>query len=167
LYHFFLSWANLYHGQLEEIDRDTCTHTHIHTYICTGVYLLLRGTVYANNSVIPITAIGETNYPSNTGLQCITDRIPCCATPPNRFGQFFFPDGTVVPSIPQGATSFYRNRGDDGTVNLNRLNSNVFMPTGLFCCVVPDDLNVMQRVCATVSELAKFLCDYYDLFPLL
>jgi hypothetical protein len=126
------------------------------------LYFLLRGTVYANNSVIPITAIGKTNSTSNTGLQCITDRIPCCVTYPNRVGQFFFPDGTVVPII-RGATSFYRTRGN-GTVNLNRLNCNVFMPTGLFCCVVPDAQNVMQRVCATISELVKLLCDYYDLF---
>ena len=28
-------------------------------YICVGVYLSLKGTVYANNSVIPITEIGR------------------------------------------------------------------------------------------------------------
>ena len=53
-----------------------------------------------------------------------------------------------------GATSFYRNRGDDGTVNLNRLNTNVMMPTGLFCCEVPDA--VMQlpdsRLCANIGK---------------
>jgi hypothetical protein len=142
----------------------SCTHTHMHA--CThmsGVYLLLRGTVYTNNSVISIMEIGST---SNARLQCITDRMPCCATIPNRFGEFFFPDGTTVPTLG-GATSFYRTRGDDGTVNLNRINTTIFMPTGLFCCVVPGALNVMQRVCTTISELVKFLCDYYDLFPLL
>ena len=149
---------------------NTHTHTHSHTqtllptlflftYTHTGVYLLLRGTVYDNNSVISITEIGETNSTSNTGLQCITDRRPCCATQPNRFGEWLFPDGTAVP--PQGgATSFYRNRGADGAVNLNRLNTSVFMPIGLFCCVVPDALNVTQRVCAIICELLNSFLQY-------
>ena len=119
----------------------------------TGVYLSLNRMFYANNSVIPITEIGETNTTSNTGLQCITDRRPCCSTHPNRRGEWFFPDGMTVPGPPGNPTTFYRNRGDDGTVNLNRLNTNVMMPTGLFCCAVSDALDDMQRVCATISEL--------------
>jgi hypothetical protein len=51
------------------------------------------------------------------------------------------------------ASSFYRARGDDGTVNLNRLNTNVMMPTGLFCCEVPNALDIVQRVCASIGEL--------------
>ena len=130
------------------------------TYTHTGVYLLLRGTVYANNSVISITEIGETNSTSNTGLQCITDRRPCC-TVPNRFGEWLFPNGTAVPNVYYyGTTSFYRTRGDNGTVNLNRLNTDVFMPTGLFCCVVPDALYVMRRVCAIICELLNSFLQY-------
>ena len=104
---------------------------------------------YTNNSVIPITEIQETP----NGLQCITDRRPCCANPLNRHGEWFFPDdGGVVPN-QIGATSFYRNRGDDGTVNLNRLNSDVMMPTGRFCCVVPDANSFNQTVCANIGKL--------------
>jgi hypothetical protein len=95
----------------------------------------------------------------NTGLQCITDRMLCCVTLPNRFGEWLFPDGYAVPGPNQNPTTFYRSRGDDGTVNLNRLNANVMMPTGLFCCEVPDALNVMQRLCANISELQPILCD--------
>ena len=124
--------------------------------IYTGVYLSLKGVVYPNNSVILITEIEQTNSTSNNGLQCITDRKPCCASLPNRHGEWFFPDnGGVVPPIGTGAsraTSFYRNRGDDGTVNLNRVNNNVMMPTGRFCCVVPDANDVNQRVCANIGK---------------
>ena len=124
-----------------------------------GVYLSLKGMNYTNNSVIPITEIeetitsnGVTDATSNNGLQCITDRWPCCATPSNRHGEWFFPDnGGLVP--PQGiATTFYRSRGDDGTVNLNRLNPDVLMPTGKFCCVVPDATGVDQTICANIGE---------------
>ena len=122
------------------------------SYMCAGVYLSLRGVVYGNNSIIPMTEIGETysDTMSNTGLQCITDRIPCCASVLNRFGEWYFPDGTVVP-VQSVATTFYRNRRDDGTVNLNRLNTNVMMPTGLFCCEVPDASDRTQRVCANIG----------------
>ena len=111
--------------------------------------------VYPNNSVILITEIEETNATSNNGLQCITDRMPCCAAGGARAGEWFFPDGSLVPVIGRGqhrATTFYRSRGDDGTVNLNRLNSDVMMPTGRFCCVVPDDSSTDVTVCANIGE---------------
>ena len=105
--------------------------------------------VYANNSAIQITEIGTT---SNTGLQCITDRMSCCGTPGSRAGEWYFPNGTHVPVLGERATmatTFYRNRGD-GTVNLIRLNASIISPTGLFCCEVPDALNLMQSTCANI-----------------
>ena len=131
----------------------------------SGVYLSLRGTVYANNSAIQITEVGETNPDTdlNDGLQCITDRMPCCRTA-FRAGEWYMytPDRTVVPGSSD--VGFYRNRGgDDGTVNLNRL-SGVMMPTGLFCCEVPDALDIMQSVCANIGELVGY---YYGYFLLL
>ena len=125
----------------------------------TGVYLSLRGVNYTNNSVIPITEIeqtltsnGVTDATSNKGLQCITDRKPCCAAMATRAGEWFFPDeGGMVP-VQGIATSFYRNRGDDGTVNLNRLNVGVLTPTGTFCCVVPDATGDDQTVCANIGR---------------
>ena len=106
--------------------------------------------VYPNNSVIPITEIEQT---PNNRLQCITDKRQCCLT--SRQGEWFFPDnGGMVPN--QGsATTFYSNRGDDGTVNLNRFNSDVMMPTGRFCCVVPDATGVSMSTCVTVSKSIK------------
>ena len=48
--------------------------------------------------------------------------------------------------------TFYRNRGDNGTVNLNRVDTGVMSPIGLFCCEVPDGNNVTQRLCADIGE---------------
>ena len=99
-------------------------------------------------------------------LQCITDRMPCCRSSPNTAGEWFFPDGTMVPGQCTGqGTTFCRNRGeDDGTVHLNRI-SNVMSPTGLFCCEVPDATGVMQRICARVCESWLILswCSSYRL----
>ena len=130
----------------------------------TGVYLSLKGVVYTNNSVILITEIEQTNTTSNNGLQCITDRRPCCRSNPNRLGEWLLPDdGGIVPLIGSGAskaTTFYRNRGDNGTVTLNRLNNDVMMPTGRFCCVVPDATGVSQWACAVICELVYII--YYN-----
>ena len=116
----------------------------------TGVYLSLKGVVYPNNSIILITEIEQTDSTYN-GLQCITDKRQCCRSDPNRHGEWFFPDEEMVPTMVS-ATTFYRNRGDDGTVNLNRLNSDVMMPTGRFCCVVPDATSTNVTVCANIGE---------------
>ena len=118
------------------------------------MYLSLNRTVYVNNSIIQITSIGkaDSNTSQNEGLQCITDRKPCCETGPNISGDWYFPNGTIVP-MQSSAASFYRSRGSDGTANLERVASDIILPTGLFCCVIPDATDALQRVCATISKL--------------
>ena len=77
--------------------------------------------------------------------------MECCRNP--TVGEWHFPNGGAV-EIEIGATTFYRNRGaaGTGTVNLNRVDDNVLMPTGLFCCLVPDATGVDQTVCANIGE---------------
>ena len=121
-----------------------------------GVYLSLKGVVYANNSAIQITEIGETTDTSNAGLQCITDRIPCCRFA-FRAGEWYTytPERTMVPG-ESTAVRFYRDRGrDDGTVNLNRPDG-VMMPIGLFCCEVPSATGGDQTACANIGELQVY-----------
>lgn len=38
---------------------------------------------------------------------------------------------------------------------MNRLNTEVMMPTGLFCCEVPDATGTVQRVCANIGVVNK------------
>ena len=130
-------------------------------YIHIGVYLSLKGTVQSNNSIISIAEIGETDTSLassvqnlNNGLQCVSDRRPCCRFEGGQVGGWFFPDGTMVPVEKKGNNPpLYRNRGhDDGTVNLNRANNNVMSPTGLFCCVVPDATGINQTVCISLGK---------------
>ena len=120
-----------------------------------GVYLSLKGMPFANNSVFQITEIGETDPDTdlNDGLQCITDRTPCCRNA-FRAGEWYMytPGRTMVPGPSAIPVSFYRNRGhDDGTVNLNRPDG-VTMPTGLFCCEVPSATEGDQTVCANIGK---------------
>ena len=128
------------HGQCSNI----CTYT--------GVYVRQNGIFLANNSAISISDIGSAD---NNRVQCVTDRMPCCRSQANipAVGEWFFPgDVGGVPILDGGATTFYRNRGDDGTVNLLRVSNDVMMPTGQFCCVVPDATGVNQWACVTIGE---------------
>ena len=126
--------------------------------LCTGVYLSLKGTVYANDSAVSVREIGK----QNNGLHCITDKRSCCMTVV-RTGEWLFSNGSRVPdAYDSSSRSFYTSRGDDGTVTLNRLNSNVTSPTGLFCCVVPDATDTLQTVCIYISKLktSKLVCSH-------
>ena len=129
------------------------------TLLYIGVYLLLKGIFYANNSDIFVNEIGEMDHISlipnqNNALQCITDKSPCCQSIPNRAGEWYFPNGTVIPGPTGHGPVFYRSRGpDDGTVNLNYINSTLptLSPTGFFCCVLPNMDNENQRLCANLD----------------
>ena len=75
-------------------------------------------------------------------------------------GEWLFSDGvTTVPGPLQNPTAFYQNRGDDATVNLNRLSANILMPTGLFCCEVSDAAGDTDPLCVDIGKL--FPLDYY------
>ena len=106
-----------------------------------GVYLLLRDRVYANNSVISIRTIGETQH---YGLQCITDGS-CC-----NLGAWFFPN--YEGAIGDLNTTFYINRNDNGAVILNR-HSDRLSPTGLTYCAVPDATGTQHRIYAHIGWL--------------
>ena len=109
------------------------------------MYLSLKGEVYANNSFVTVTEIGE----GGNSMKCITDRMHCCRRY-DRLGEWYFPNGSSVP-IPYAATSFYRLRSD-GYIYLNRLNSNITDPIGQFCCVLPDATNVYQTLCINLGK---------------
>ena len=111
----------------------------------------------ANNSAVFIFDIGDA---SNNRLQCITDKKPCCSAMATRVGEWYFPgNGGMVPPIGSNPTTFYRSGGDDGTVNLNRVSNDVMMPTGQYCCVVPDATNINRTACAIICELRIMLID--------
>ena len=74
-------------------------------------------------------------------LVCATQRIPCCAIPPHRSGQWFYPNGTYV-LLNGYYYHFYRYRRDSDSVNgvlggvlLNRRFGAV-SPTGIYNCVI-------------------------------
>ena len=102
-----------------------------------SVYFVLKSSVYLNNSVITLDEIGE----GEDALICKTNNRDCCATPPNRVGEFFYPKGDAVP-IRSRAEDFYRNRGD-GEIRLNRIVGSIAV-SGRFSCAIPDASGMIQ-----------------------
>lgn len=94
--------------------------------------------MYINNSVVLLTEVGEG---AEGALLCKTNLINCCGTATNRHGEFYYPNGTRVPTKGFQA-GFYRNRGDQ-IIRLNR-REGVMAPVGKFRCQIPDTNGVMQ-----------------------
>lgn len=79
----------------------------------------------------------------------MTDKTDCCRSPYGATaGNWYFPSNEPV-GIEMGGGNFYRDRGLS-VVRLHRRND-VMMPTGLFCCVVPDTSGMNQRICIMVE----------------
>ena len=75
----------------------------------------------------------------------------------------------LVPKRGYGSESdleFYRNRGDNGQVYLNRpTNNNItaVTPIGRFCCEVPDTTGINQILCVLIGKLYVVI-SYYNKF---
>ena len=103
------------------------------------LYFQLSGNVYLNNSAVSLQEVGE----GENALICKTDKQDCCGTPPNRFGEFYYPSGDMVP-IRNRLDKFYRQRGD-GEIYLNR-RVDTTSPTGTYSCVIPDAARIIQTL---------------------
>jgi predicted outer membrane repeat protein len=104
-----------------------------------SVYFELNGKAYPNNSVISLLEVGE----NQNALLCKTDLVSCCGTPPNRFGEFYYPSGEAVP-VRGTEHGFYRDRGAQ-VVRLNR-REGITSPTGKFHCAVPYASGTIQNL---------------------
>ena len=75
-------------------------------------------------------------------LLCFTNNLDCCQEQLQRFGEWYFPDGSAVER--QGDSNIYRNRGPS-VVRLNQGNNSTSL-TGVFLCVIPDDSGTNQSI---------------------
>ena len=115
--------------------------------------------MYANNSVIDIALFGEgfegVQITDGGALECHTDDTTCCSgiDNPNGTGrgEWYYPDGTVVPP-PGSGTGFYRTR-DHMVIRLNRVA--VTGPTGVYRCEVPGAGGVIITRYITLTVAGK------------
>ena len=105
-----------------------------------NVSFSLNGRFYQNNSIVALEDIGG----DNDALLCLTDLTACCRPPytsgsKSAIGNWFFPNGTRVPSSGS-SWDFYRTRGQM-MVLLQRRRGGV---NGIYRCEIPDAMNVNQ-----------------------
>ena len=96
---------------------------------------VLHGVSYSNSSTVLMTDIGE----GAAALQCTTDKVTCCTNQngETRDGQFYFPDGTQVPTMGDATGAYYRLRHSQ-SISLNRRSNIPTQPIGEFRCEIPD-----------------------------
>ena len=102
-----------------------------------NVYFILKGSIYLNNSAIFVEEIGD----EDDALICRTNDKDCCGSPPNRAGEFLYPNGDLVP-IRSLAEDFYRNRGES-EIRLNWIAGST-ATLGRFSCAIPDATGIIQ-----------------------
>ena len=108
-----------------------------------GIRFILNGTTYQNNSIVFLEDIGE----GDDALLCVTDLTACCRPPftgsigQRAIGNWFFPNGSRVESSGN-QLDFHRTRGQS-VVRLQRRRGGV---EGIYHCVVPDAMNVIQTI---------------------
>ena len=87
----------------------------------------------------------------NGALQCITDRIHCCSNQNPRLGEWYL-NRSLVQGTPS-TIAFYRSRGINGQVSLNRPNDMILSPTGQYCCEVANAADTNQTLCVTIGKI--------------
>ena len=136
------------------------------------------GVTFANDSVIDINLVGE-GYPGYTqfdsgALECHTDDTTCCRgiDNPNGTGRgdWYYPDGTMVPPPGDGGQSWPYSRGIYRTRNhmVIRLNrqANTLSPTGMYRCVIPGAGGIIITRYMQL-EIGCMLCVEYNVHLLL
>ena len=126
-------------------------------YFCAEIRFQLNDAFYGNNSVVDL---GDIGVGSNTlgdgdsmGLRCLTDSTQCCRGSDNpstgALGEWYFPDGTLVPDGLVASRDIFRNRGPS-VVRLNRRN-NAQSPTGVYRCEIPDASGTNRNIFVGVN----------------
>ena len=102
--------------------------------------------------------IGE----GDDALLCITNQTACCRLPytgemgPPALGNWFFPNGTRVPSASGGEQDIYRTR-DQMEVSMHHRRGGV---EGIYRCEIPDAMNVIRTIYIGVysASTGEWLC---------
>ena len=106
------------------------------------VWFSLRNKTFPNISNVILDDIGD----RDDALLCKTNFTACCKRPytgenGSSVGNWFFPNGTIVPSSGT-RRDIYRTRGHM-MVHLNRRRGGV---AGIYRCEIPDSMNVTQTM---------------------
>ncbi len=122
------------------------------------LYFTLNGTVYLPGDAVLITDVGE--FRNATSLICITSCVntQCCTDSDDNVGEWYFPDGTVIPQ--NSSIADFSSSGSTEQVHLNRRND-ALAPTGEYSCRVRDgnDSALIHNASITLGECMNGFTD--------
>ena len=133
-------WPHLLENFFRYFNKFPSWHCCLFCLGADGVWFSLNGTTYENNSLVTLEDIGE----GVTSLLCVTSLTACCRhLYAGRYptGNWYFPNKTRVHFYSIGS-HIYRSRGHM-VVCLHHRRGGV---NGIYWCVIPDSLNVMQTI---------------------
>ena len=123
-----------------------------------GLYFMLNGMTYPPGDFVLISDIGpQPAYRNDSGstLICVTTNVntACCRSNDNNalsnatagsVGEWYYPNGTIVPRPGSNVTDFERVRYTH-QVRLGRAVSNSVPPLGGYTCRVPEPSGAIHR----------------------
>ena len=118
------------------------------SHLESGLYFEFLGERYDSGDTIYISDIGISNFGTallgpGSSLACVTSEVnsQCCrGSDGGNVGEWYFPDGTIVPRNRQSPGGDFTRSGYTEQVRLNRRND-AMGPTGTYTCRVPDGEN--------------------------
>ena len=119
-----------------------------------GLFFVLRGTVYLPGDSVLMRYIGaftaQTLEGAASSLICVTTNVnsQCCrGSDGGNVGEWFFPNGTMVPRNTAGGP--FTRSGFTHQVRLNRYDA--LAPAGEFTCRVPDRFGMIHVAAVTIA----------------
>ena len=106
----------------------------------SSLYFRLNGIVYLPESIVLITAIGDSETDPDSSLVCVTSKVnmQCCrGSDGGNVGEWHFPNETIVPRNSGARSADFTRSGFTHQVRLNHRN-NAMSPNGTYECRVPD-----------------------------
>ena len=119
--------------------------------IAGTVGFYLNSVAYPDGSTVLRTDIGEGEA---NALRCTTDSTTCCSNLNGemRAGDFYFPNGDMVPTSGNTSSGYYRNRFSR-FILLNR--RSLGETTGQFHCEIPDASGTKVNLFINIGEYVQ------------
>ena len=130
-------------------------------YPVTGLYFLLNGKVYLPGDSVNISDIGpqpDNHIVPGSTLVCVATNInTACCTGQNAGGEWFYPDGIMVPRARQSTEVVdFARYGFSEQIRLGRVISDSAPPLGVYTCQIPASMTMAIHNATIIIQNGNF-----------
>ena len=127
----------------------------------TGLYFLLNGKVYLPGVSVNISDIGpqpDNRIDPGSTLVCVTTNVnKACCTGQNAVGEWFYPDGNIVPHARNSSRVVdFARYGFNEQIRLGRAISNSAPPLGVYTCQIPASMTMALHNATIIIQNGNF-----------